>query len=61
MRLVGSDPGEKPWPFARITPKLPIPRRKGYSRIMSSGDFIGILRLSALSALAPGLLLRPAR
>jgi hypothetical protein len=40
---------------------LPIPRRKGYSQVMSSGDFIGIHRLSAFSALAPGLLLRPAR
>jgi hypothetical protein len=40
---------------------LPIPGGTGYSRIMSSGDHISILRLSALSALALGLLLRLAR
>jgi hypothetical protein len=40
---------------------LPISRSPGYSRFMSSGDFTTILRLSGLSALALGLLLRLAR
>jgi hypothetical protein len=31
------------------------------AKVMSSGDFISILRLSGHSALALGLLLRPAR
>jgi hypothetical protein len=47
--------------FARITRDLPTPTSTGYSRGMSSGDFATILRLSGLSALALGLLLRPAR
>jgi hypothetical protein len=43
-------------------PWLPIPSPTRYSRVMSSGDFTSILRLSGLSALALGLLLlRPAR
>jgi hypothetical protein len=47
--------------FAGVTRDLPIPGRTGYSRTMSSGDFTSILRLSSLSALALGLLLRLAR
>jgi hypothetical protein len=40
---------------------LPSKSMPGYSESMSSGDFISILRLSGYSALALGLLLRPAR
>jgi hypothetical protein len=40
---------------------LPISSPTRYSHVMSSGDFTSILRLSSLSALALGLLLRLAR
>jgi hypothetical protein len=59
MTLIRVHPG---FPFfVRPRADLPISGRRSYSRVMSSGDFTTILRLSSLSALALGLLLRPAR